>query len=196
VPIYGLIVEGTFDSAIYSRLVARLAPPDSEVLLRDMGGVSSLMRQFPVMLRDLEQALGGHPVDRAMVLRDADGRDVAILEQAMRTRIQGQTFAFPGGVNFGVAVQTAEAWLLCDLPAINAVALARHGAEVETAEELPDDLESMMNAKQLLNRLLCRAGIPSTPQVYGEIASQVTLATLRERCPSFRVFEERLLQTI
>lgn len=143
------------------------------------------------MLRDLEQALDGHPVDKALVLRDADGRSAAALEQLLENRIVGQRFVFPRGVEFNVAVQTVEAWLLADPAAINIVALHRQGTELEPAE-FPDDPESVPNPKQVLSRLLCAASVPHTAQVCGEIASAMSLEIVRARCGSFRSFERKV----
>lgn len=194
-PSYGLVVEGSYDAGVYEILVSRLAPPGTVIVVRETGGVPRLRRLFPTLLRDLEQAIDGGPVDRALVIRDADGKNPAALEAEMRARIVGEVFAFPRSVDWHVVVQAVETWLLADIEAVNAVALARNGSAIDVAGRLPLNLETLLPPKPLFSRFLFEAGLPYTAQVCREIAEKVDLRVLRERCPGFRQFEAKVVRT-
>lgn len=99
-PSYGLIVEGIYDEGVFRELVRRIVSPQVRVRVRVCGGAPQLMKHFPGYLRDLEHAMQGKPVDKAVVVRDWRGSDRAALEQRMAQRVHGQPFAFPRGVHF------------------------------------------------------------------------------------------------
>ena len=98
-------------------------------------------------------------------------------------------------MDWHVVVQAVETWLLADIEAVNAVALARNGSAIDGADRLPRNLETLLPPKPILGRFLFEAGIPYTAQVCREIAEKIDLRVLRERCPGFRQFEEKVVGT-
>jgi hypothetical protein len=84
---YGIIVEGGYDSAVYTSLVRKLASHDVRIFPRPCEGKPDLMKKFPGFLEAFKYELGGQSVDIAIVLADADGGDPAELEAKMRSRI-------------------------------------------------------------------------------------------------------------
>jgi hypothetical protein len=187
---YGIVVEGAYDRLVYEELIRRISSSDVKVISRDTEGVPKLNRIFPAMLRDFEQVQRGQPVDKALVIRDANGKDPTALEQQMRERIQGQHFSIPKGIQFHAVRRTMETWLLADVSAINSVAAARGGKEVALVQ---GTLEDIVDPKDRLRRLLSQAGLPYTDQVCREIAAKTSIETLRNRCPSFRIFEQKVI---
>ena len=187
---YGLVVEGTYDVGVYEELIRRLAGNQVRIVVRDMGGVPNLLKSFYVILRDLEHGLDDQPVQRVLVVRDADGKDPGTLEDRMHDRLRGETFSFRDGVRLHAVVQSVETWLLADAAAISSVATARGG---QAATGVAEELESMANPKVVLERCLSAAGLVPTPLVYREIGQRLDLPTLRTRCPHYPMFEAKVL---
>jgi hypothetical protein len=187
---YGVVVEGSYDVPFYEELIRKICSPHVEIISRDAGGVPRLNREFPGILRDLEHVRRGEPVDKAFVIRDSGGRDPVLVEREMHDRIQGKQFAFPGGIKLHAVRRAMETWLLADEAAINFVARSRSGREVPPVQGTVEDI---VDPKERLRRLLSQARLPYDPQVCREIASQASIETLRYRCPSFRFFEEKVL---
>lgn len=187
---YGLIVEGYYDELVFPEFVRKILSKQVAVVVRKCGGVPGLMKLFPSLLRDLEQVRAGKPVDKAMVIRDWPGPDIATCEEEMASKIRGEQFNFRRGVQFCGVRQAMEAWLLADQNAINSVSRTRGG---RTVERLQGQIEEMVNPKQRLTRLLSDARLPYTAEVGREIASQADLETLKYRCPSFRSFVTKVI---
>lgn len=187
---YGVVVEGAYDTPVYEELIRKIASREVAVISRETGGVTKLIRLFRGMLRDFEHVRGGQPVDKVLIIRDSDGRDAASLERDMQDRIRGQQFSFPRGIKFHAVRRAMETWLLADVGAINSVALSRGGRGVPAVQETLEDIE---DPKQRLTRLLSLAGLPYDPQVCREIARQANIETLKYRCPSFRSFQEKVM---
>lgn len=164
--------------------------PQVEVFFRRCGGVAQLMKRFPVLLRDLEHFRQGRPVDKAIVIRDWRGPDVNTCEQQLRQKVEGKHFAFSRGVQFCGVRQEMEAWLLADVDAINSVARDRGG---QTVPFVRGEIEEIGNPKERLTQLLSKAGLPYNAEVCREIAHRADIETLRHRCPSFRSFEQKVL---
>ncbi len=187
---YGLIVEGPYDKPFYERLIKRICSDDPEVKIRVCDGVPNLMKLFPGLLRDFEHVMNGRPVDKAMVIRDSQGPDSETPRKKMAEKIQGRKFAFPRGVHVFVVRREMETWLLADARAINAVSLARGGREVGEVREAPEDIH---DPKRQLQSLLSLARIEYTAAVCGEIAVNLNIERLENRCPSFRIFKQTVL---
>ena len=84
-----------------------------------------------------------------------------------------------------------ETWLLADVAeGVNAVAIKRGGRAVA---EVQGTLEDFEYPKQRLRQLLSDARLEYTDQVCAEIARSLRLETLSYRCPSFRTFEQRVV---
>ncbi|MGH7555356.1 MAG: hypothetical protein ACREMQ_20325, partial [Longimicrobiales bacterium] len=94
-----MIVEGVYDAGVFEELILRMCPYPVSVAVREAGGTTRLMSRFPRWLRMFEHsASSGGPVDRALVIRDANGRDAAIVEAEMVRKIAGMVYPFPHGV--------------------------------------------------------------------------------------------------
>jgi hypothetical protein len=187
---YGLIVEGPYDKPFYEALIRRICKADLRIVTRPCGDVTNLMKQFPALLRDLEHVLSGKPVDKALVIRDANGGDIESCRKRMESKIKDRTYSFPWGFQLCVVRREMETWILADTHAINAVALARGGREVSGVQGSPEDIH---DPKRELRSLLSEARVVYTAPVCGEIASELDIGTLEYRCPSFRAFKKGVL---
>ncbi len=185
---YGLIVEGSYDVAVYQELLRKITPTLDRIVPRATGGVPNLLRLLLGLLRDLENAVNGNPVEKVIVIRDTNGRDAAQLEKDLADKIHGQDFAFAHGIQFHAVRRTVETWLLSDVEAINQVATSRGGNPISGVQE---QLEEIQDPKTRLIRLLSAAGLPFDPAVCREIAARTRLEVLRYRCPSFPSFEQK-----
>jgi hypothetical protein len=163
---YGLIVEGTYDEAVFSELVRKIVSPKVELVVRPCGGVPQLMKRSPGFLREFEHVIQGRPVDKALVIRDCNGGDPDSLERTLAHKIRNQHYAFPRGVHFHAVKREIETWLLAGIHAINSLAQER-GGRVVPAEQR--ELEAIAGPKTTLTRLLLRAGaltgteLPASP---------------------------------
>lgn len=187
---YGIVVEGPYDTAVYEELIRKICSADVELFARPAGGVSRLMGSFPKQLKVLEYIRQGRPVEKALVIRDSGVKDPVSLEQEMARKITGHTYAFPKGVQFHAVRREMETWLLADVRAVNLVASSRGGSRVPDIQET---LEEIVDPKERFTRLLSAAGLPYDAQVCREIARHLELETLRNRCPSFRSFEQKVM---
>jgi hypothetical protein len=185
---FGVIVEGQYDVNFYRILIERISGNNPRIEVLEGNG-ASLPRQFPVLLRRFEYLLDGNPVERAIVLKDADGRPVTEVEENLSRRVNPEHYRFPRGIQFCAIQQEMETWLLADEGAINAISLAR-GKNDGVLRIHEPQLENIVNPKERFQRALSSGGLDYTPVVCAEIAHQVSLDTLRMRCPSFRRFEQ------
>ena len=76
-PTYGLIVEGEYD----------VAALNIQGIPRQCAQKGSLMKKFPAYLQELHWANQGQAVDKALVIRDADGKNPRELIARMETSI-------------------------------------------------------------------------------------------------------------
>lgn len=187
---YGIVVEGPYDVSVYEELIRKICSANVEIIPRPVGGVPCLMGGFPKLLKELEHVRRGRPVDKALVIRDADRGDPDTIEGLMMRRIQGQSFSFPRGVQLIAVRRDMETWLLADEEAVNAVALSRGGRHVASVQ---GTLEEIVNPKERFMRLLSQARLPYDQQVCREIAQRTKLDTLRYRCPAFLSFERKVI---
>jgi len=187
---YGIIVEGPYDVSVYGELIRKICSVDVEILPRPAAGVTNLMKHFPALLRELEHIREAPPVEKALVIRDAGGKDPASVERLMAERLRGRTYSFPRGIQLVAVRRTMETWLLADEAAVNSVALSRGGRPVPPIQEMPEEI---VDSKERFRRWLSEAKLPYDSQVCREIARQVKLDTLRYRCPSFRSFEQKVV---
>jgi len=187
---YGLIVEGPYDIDFFRVIVARVAANNPTIELLEGGG-NALLRRFPTLLRRFEHIIAGEPVGKALVIKDADGHPVDEVEGIMANRLGNQTYIFPEGVELCGVQQEMETWLLADVQAINQVSTDR--GKRDGVPIIHGTLEEMFQAKERLRSALSRAGLDYTPPICAEIAAKADLERLRQRCPSFRRFEEKIL---
>jgi hypothetical protein len=181
----GLIVEGVYDAAVLTELIRRGVHANVEVLSRVCGPKGSLMHRFPGFLEEFRYVKNGTPVDKALVVRDADGKAPGALIEAVEARIARRTYPFP--VYCLVIVQELETWLLADSAALSQV--TREYAS-RTVVEINEPLERIVDPKGRLQRLLSGAKVPYTQEVARQIAVAIRLEKIEERCPSFRTFHQ------
>ncbi|MFY9744195.1 MAG: DUF4276 family protein [Candidatus Sulfotelmatobacter sp.] len=184
---YGIIVEGDYDSAVYDAIIRRLTSPGIHIRPLPCQGKTNLMRKFPGLLRRFEYEIDGNPVDMAIVIRDADGRDASEVEAKMRTKIQNSNYPFRLSVRFFAVPQAMDAWLLADVAAISAAVQGRGGKRVARSH---DDPESLLDPKGWLRKLLTDHQAAYTAELCREIAQKTDLQLLSQRCRSFPVFAE------
>ncbi len=184
---YGIIVEGDYDSAVYDAIIRRLASPDAHIKPLPCEGKANVMKKFPGLLSTFKYEIGGNPVDMAIVIVDADGKDPLEVEAKMQEKIQGRNYPFPLNVRFYAVPQAMDTWLLADASAINAAVQRRGGKPVTKSH---DDPEGLPHPKEWLRKLLTDHKATYTAELCREIARETDLQVLSERCPRFRVFAE------
>src|SRR5262245_52678357 len=118
-PSVGLIVEGIYDEAALTELVQKCISPEVDIICRPCGGVPQLMKLFPGFLKEFEHANAGLPVDKGIVIRDADQKDPDALVSRMESKISGRIYPF--STKCLVIVQKLETWLLADEEALSSV---------------------------------------------------------------------------
>lgn len=184
---YGIIVEGTYDSAVYETIIRRVASHAVQIKPRPCGGRTNLLKEFPGLLRTFEHAIDGNPVDMAIVIRDADGKDATQVEDGMRLKIAHRQYPFPLGVRCYAVSQAMDAWLLADANAISSAVQRRRGRRVTRSIEAP---EGLLRPKESFRQLLTDHGADYTAELCREIAEEIDLEVLSQRCPRFRVFAD------
>ena len=176
----GLVVEGVYDEAAITELVLKSVPSEAGAICRRCGNAIQLMRKFPGFLQEFRFAKDGSPVDKALVIRDADHKNPRELITGMDGRIGNRNFPFP--VNLLVIVEELEAWLLADEEAISLVTRIR--------QQPVRDPERLYDPKQTLRRLLSQAGVEYTSEIARQLAAAARPNILQTRCPSFGEFQE------
>jgi len=184
---YGIIVEGPYDSAVYDPVIRKLVSPKVPIKARVCGGKTNLMRKFPGLLPTFEYEIAGGPVDMAIVIRDADGRDPEEVEAEMRSKVQGRQYPFRLGVRFYAVSQAMDAWLLADVNAISAAVQGRGGKPVTRSHDAPDGL---LKPKEWLRKLLEDHKVGYTAAVCAEIAQEADLQVIAQKCARFPVFAD------
>lgn len=183
---YGIVVEGDYDSAVYEVIINKLSP-SIPIRFLTCGGRSSLMNRFPNLLKVFEYQLAEGPVEMAVVIQDADGRDPEEIEAQMASKIAGRKCPFGLGVQFFAVPQAMESWLLADVKALDTVSQRRGGKHVTRSYDAP---ETRLRPKEDLRQLLSDHGLIYTPELAREIAREIDLDRLAEACPRFRVFSQ------
>ena len=116
---YGVIVEGPYEEGVYEEFIRKICPEARNIRFRTAGGCSQVMKRFPTLLQSLEHVTDqGGPVEKALVTRDADCKDPAIIEAKMQESVSRCVFSFPKGVGYHAVRQETETWLLADPEAI------------------------------------------------------------------------------
>jgi len=177
--VFGIVVEGPYDSAVYSILIPRIRHDVELVVKRPCGGVAALRRKFVGFLKEFQ-----YPIVKALVIRDSDRRDPLEAEDELSRILKDSGFrSIP--VHVYATMRALETWLMADEEAVMKVARNRGTSikvkPIEALEQLPEP-------KSEFYRMLSQAGLPATEQVYKEIASAVDLARIEQRCPRFEQF--------
>ena len=182
-PTFGLIVEGIYDEAALTELTRKCIAGNIEVLARPCRG--SIMDKFPELLESFCYIKQGTHVDKAIVIRDANGKDPSGLIQQMQSKISNRNYPFP--VKLVVVFRELETWLLADHEAMSKVAGDYSGRTVPRVNE---SLEEILTPKERLEHLLAQAKVLYTPEVARKIAAATDIERLRYRCPGFGKFQE------
>ena len=181
---FGLVVEGDYDEAVLTKFIRQCAGHDVEIVSRVCNPQGSLMKRFPGFLEEFRYVKQGTPVDRALVVRDADMREPHALLRAMEAKIAHRTYEF-SPVRFIAIVRELEAWLLADSAAIATVTREYSGRVVPTINE---SIEDIADPKARLQRILSEAKVAYTREVARKIAAAANVGYIAYRCPSFRSF--------
>ena len=181
---FGLVVEGDYDEAVLSEFIRKCAGRDVEIVSRVCNPKGSLMKSFPGFLEEFRYVKQGTPVDRALVIRDADMREPQVLLREMESKIAHRTYEF-FPVRFIVIVRELEAWLLADSEAIATVTRGYSGRVVPVVNEF---IEDIADPKARLQRMLSDAKVAYTREVARKIAAAANVEYIAYRCPSFRGF--------
>jgi hypothetical protein len=184
---YGIIVEGDYDSAVFDAIIRRLTTPDVHIKPFVCRGKTNLMTEFPGLLRAFEHEVDGNPVEMAIVIRDADGKDPGEVEAKMRMKIQGRNYPFPLNVRFHAVEKAMDAWLLTDPTAISAAVQSRGGKPVTRSH---DDPEGLLKPKEWFRKLLTDHKATYTAELCREIAQTADLQVLSQKCRRFLLFAE------
>ena len=187
---YGIVIEGSFDEAVYPAFVRKIANTDVTIYTRPCGGVAKLMEKFVALLQDLQHVHQGTAVEKALVIRDSNGKSLSDVHNTFQEKIANREFSFPHGVHFCITRREMETWLLADEHAIHNVVLKRTGRNISGV--VNGTLEEIVDPKDRLIRMLSGAKVPYDPAVCRELAQEIHLETLRYRCPSFRSFEDEV----
>lgn len=183
-PTFGLVVEGAYDEVVLAELIRKCVTDQTEIVARSCGG--PIMNKFPGLLESFRYVKQGTHVDKALVIRDANGNDPIELIQIMRGKIANRQYPFP--VKCVVIVRALETWLLADDEAISQVTQEYASRTVASINET---LETLPNPKERLKQLL--AGVAYTSEVARKIATAVDIERLKYRCPGFGRFQEAIL---
>lgn len=179
----GLVVEGFDDEAAIGELVQKCASPEVQVICRRCGPAPQLMKKFPGFLEEFRHVKDGSPIDKAIVIRDADQKNPDNLIGIMRSRIATRNYPFV--LHLLVIVNELEAWLIADETAISSVT-GKSQKPISTPESLNDP-------KRQLQMLLSDAQITYTAEQAKGIAAAARTDILAARCPSFKRFQEAVI---
>jgi len=182
----GLIVEGDYDEAALTEFVRQCLSPEVNVICRRCGGAPQLMKKFPGFLEHFRHVNAGFPVEKAIVVRDADRKNPEVLINQMESKISGRTYPFRR--NLLVAVEKMEAWLLADEQALSSV--------TNKSQPRVPDPEKIFDPKAKLRSILSDAQNDQsvyTHEVARKIAAAARPEIVAARCPSFKKFQEAVV---
>jgi hypothetical protein len=185
--VFGIVVEGSRDAAVYRVIIRKIRPDVEDVVARPCGGVPALPRKFVGMLRGFEYN-AGYLIDKALVIRDSGGKNPQTSEADLNDLMNQSGFEPTFPFHFYATRCMVETWLLADEQAIGRVAQSRRRAPAIKAIKKP--LEEIIDPKPLFLALLSQADLPADDRVYEEIASAADLNRIAERCPRFAEFHK------
>jgi hypothetical protein len=120
--IFGIIVEGPRDSAVYPAIIRKIRPDVQQVVARPCGGVPALPRKFVGWLKHFQYQ---HSIDKALVIRDSGAKDPRAGEADLNDRLSKSGFKPVFPFHFYATRCMVETWLLADEQAVSKVALSR-----------------------------------------------------------------------
>jgi uncharacterized protein DUF4276 len=187
--IMGIVVEDQRDANVYSALIHSIRPDVEVVLSRPCRGVAGVRRQFVGWVKNFEWHVG-YQVGKAMVIRDSDCRDPKAAEDELARIFNQSGFRPSFPVHFYATRCEMETWLLADEGAVNRVAKDRQ--KTSSAQPVVGSLEGIPDAKERFRRMLSQANLPADPAVYAEVAAAANIDLIKQRCPYFQQFIERV----
>lgn len=188
----GIVVEGPDDAAVYSTLVTRIDAGITRVHCRECGGRHKLKNKFTYFLREFSRNPAAFDIARALVIRDSDCSDPVPIERELAELFAKSRFQPGFRVSFHATKCKLESWLIADEVAINTVSVKRGGPG--GIVKVNQDLESFREADELYTKILSHAGLQDTNAVMKEIAREVRLEVVAERCPRFRDFQRKVME--
>jgi Domain of unknown function (DUF4276) len=172
-PVFGLILEGSYDEAAIPVLLSRCRQGVKVVTRKCRGPV---IGKFQGIVAELRRS---YRVQRVLIVSDADGREPASMVRAFRSRLVG---------NYGFAivpliiVEMLEAWLIADPLALESVlGVRKNFANPERIRDPKAALESLSPQ------------IAYTPEIARKIAERIDLNVLQRRCPKYSEFRAAIL---
>ena len=181
---YGIVIEGEYDEAALTEIIKKCISSEIEIIPRKCGAKDRLMRMFSGFLESFRREKQGSDVDKAIVIRDSHGKNPDELKEKMRNKITNRNYSFD--VKFIVIVQELEAWFLADEEAISRVTKS-------SVSRINENLESISDPKQILNRILSDTRVAYTKAVAQEIAKELNLDKIEYRCPTFKEFRQAVI---
>ena len=185
----GLVVEGQDDSNVYPVLVRKIRNDVEAVYVRQCRGVRTLKNKFVYFLKEFDSN-PAHRIDIAIVIRDSDCNDAAVLENELERTLVRSHFVPTFPVRFHATKCKLESLLLADENAIMRVATKRGKIPPGPMGKLI--VETLRDADTILVRRLADASLPADAKVFGEIAAESDRATIEARCPHFRRFADKV----
>jgi len=181
----GVVVEGPSDAATYPVLMRRIRNDIGRLQVRECEGKYRLKNAFPGILKEFQRNHAWQ-INVAFVIRDSDCRPPQQIEEQLRNVLRGSGFDPHFPVELFATKCKLETWLLADENAINEVSQRRgksgHVGPVEF------QFETDNSAKVRFQEQLSKASLPTTPQVYKEIAVVADISRMAILCSSFRQF--------
>jgi uncharacterized protein DUF4276 len=185
--IFGIVVEGPRDVAVYPAIIRRIRPDVDQVVARPCGGIPALPNKFVGWLKHFQYE---HRIDKALVIRDSDWKDPQTAEADLKNRLNKSGFTPTFPVHVYAARCMVETWLLADEQAVSKVALSR--GRTRPAKPINKQLEEIKDPKTSFRAMLSQVGLPDTEKVYEEIAAAADLDKVAKRCPRFAEFREHI----
>lgn len=185
---YGVVIEGEYDEAALTEIIKKCLPGKIEIIPRKCGGKDKLMAKFPTYLESFRHEKQGFHVDKAIVIRDAHGKDSEELKERMESKIENRNYPFK--VKFIIVVQELEAWLIADEIAMSKATQSRSG---KTIAKVNENIESIIDPKQKLKEIFSEVKVYYTPEVAREIAKESDLDKIECRCPNFKEFRQAVI---
>lgn len=184
---FGILGEDNSDVATLRTIVRRIVGTNVPVKVKAYDGCAGLLKKGS---RDIK-SFWGLGARRFVVCHDADKSDAAT--------IKGLVFQWvvaPTGLDdeccIVVPVQEIEAWILADLDAVRQVVTGfRPSKHFASPEHIPDPKEHLEGLTRD-ERGICRYEHTRHNE---KAANYLDLATVRNKCPSYRPFEKFVIDS-
>jgi hypothetical protein len=184
-PVFGLVVAGSYDEAVLSRMVKRIRSDVVGVVPRLCRSDRQVTTKFCSFLKELRHA----NIDKAIVVRDSHAGSAEQVLAKLRVGFREQDHPFP--VRFAVVDPEPEAWLLADHNALTQLARERDCPTNFTPLNSPP--EQLLDPKAELKSRLAMARVPYTREAAARLAELCDLDRVTALCPSFTSFKRAVV---